>query len=206
MVIARLSGTDGLDDAADAAIRGGALALEVTLNTPGALPWLERAAARYGEDILLGAGTVRTAGQVRDAVSAGARLIVSPGTVPTVVAATKDAGAAAMPGCYTATEIEAAVAAGADLVKLFPAGISGPQYVADLTAALDDVQLVVTGRVTAEDAGAYVSAGATAVGIGTWALSDKLINEGRWDVIEGRVRQTCQQIAGARPVPPPVVS
>src|SRR5918999_5439251 len=97
VVIIRLPSSDGLDRVAEASIRGGAGALEVTMNTPGGLDWLRGARDRFGEDLLLGVGTVLDAGQAARALDAGARFLVAPGLDAAVVAAARRAGALAMP-------------------------------------------------------------------------------------------------------------
>jgi len=149
---------------ADGLQRGGVGAIEVTLDSPGALDSIRDLAARDG--VLAGAGTVRTPAAVDAAVGAGARFVVAPGFSAAVVERCLGLGVPAVPGALTPTEIEAAWDAGAALVKLFPGGLGGPRYVADVHAPLRDVPLVVTGGVTALNARAFLDAGAVAVGVG----------------------------------------
>ena len=111
------------------------------------------------------AGTVRTSADVDAAGAAGAEACVSPVLTPAVVARCLALGIPAVPGALTPTEIDTAWRAGAALVKLFPARTAGPQYIADLAKPLSDVPLLCTGGITAENASAYLAAGATAVGI-----------------------------------------
>jgi 2-dehydro-3-deoxyphosphogluconate aldolase/(4S)-4-hydroxy-2-oxoglutarate aldolase len=143
--------------------------VELTLDAPDALAAIERVRSRG--DVTVLAGTVRRADQVDAAVAAGAEAIVSPGLSHAVVLRARELGVPAIPGALTPTEIEAAWAAGAALVKLFPAGLGGPRYVRDVLAPLADVPLLVTGGIDASNARAFLDAGAVAVGAGS-ALDD----------------------------------
>jgi 2-dehydro-3-deoxyphosphogluconate aldolase / (4S)-4-hydroxy-2-oxoglutarate aldolase len=139
--------------------------VEITLDDPGAIGAIQRARARG--DVTVLAGTVRTAAQVDAAVAAGAEAVVGPGTSAAVLERAAALGVAAIPGALTPTEVELAWAAGAALVKLFPASLGGPDYVRDLLAPLADVPLLVTGGVDATNARAFLDAGAVAVGVGS---------------------------------------
>lgn len=151
----------------DALLAAPVLVMEVTLNTPGALELIEMLRARFGENMCIGAGTVRTLDQFDAAVSAGAQFTVAPGMNPAVVTQARKADILHIPGVYTATEAESACAAGSRLLKLFPANIGGPAYLKALRAPLDDVQFVPTGGIGPENAAAWATAGATALGVGS---------------------------------------
>jgi 2-dehydro-3-deoxyphosphogluconate aldolase/(4S)-4-hydroxy-2-oxoglutarate aldolase len=143
--------------------------VEITLDSEGALGAIERTRSRG--DVTVLAGTVRTAAEVDAAVAAGAEAVVGPGMVRDVLERAAELGVPAIPGALTPTEIERAWAAGAALVKLFPGGLGGPRYVRDVLAPLADVPLIVTGGVDAQNAEAFLDAGAVAVGVGS-ALGD----------------------------------
>lgn len=143
--------------------------IEITLDDPNALAAIERARRRGDVSVL--AGTVRAAAEVDAAVAAGAEGVVGPGFVPAVVARAAELGVPVIPGALTPTEVEFAWSAGASLVKLFPAGLGGPRYVRDVLAPLADVPLLATGGVDAQNAVAFIDAGAVAVGVGS-ALDD----------------------------------
>ena len=143
-------------------VEAGVGVVEITLDDPGALAAIERARGRG--DVTVLAGTVRRAEQVNAAFAAGAEAIAY---VPAVVERAAELGIPAIPGALTPTEVEAAWAGGAALVKLFPAGLGGPRYVRDLLAPLGDVPLLVTGGVDASNALAFLEAGAVAVGVGS---------------------------------------
>ena len=108
-----------------ALVRGGIEQVEVTIDTPGAL---DAVAGAAGEGRTVGVGTIVDSEQVRAAAAAGARFVVSPGLVPEVIETAHELGLEPMPGVFTATEILTATAAGARVMKLFPASSGGPSY------------------------------------------------------------------------------
>lgn len=146
---------------------GGVRAIEVTLNSQAALEGIAMLREVLRDDILVGAGTVRTADDVSAALAAGAGFLVSPNLDPESVARSREAGVVHLPGVFTATEAQAASAAGCRLVKLFPADALGPAYLRALRAPLDDVGFVPTGGIGVENVAEYVQAGAVAFGVGS---------------------------------------
>jgi 2-dehydro-3-deoxyphosphogluconate aldolase/(4S)-4-hydroxy-2-oxoglutarate aldolase len=199
VIIIRLPSSDGLDRVAEAAIRGGAGALEVTMNTPGGLDWLRGARDRFGEELLLGVGTVLDAEQAARALDAGAGFLVAPGLDIDVVAAARRAGALAMPGALTPTEIVAAWRAGADVVKLFPARLGGPKYLADVLAPLDEIPLLPTGGVDETNAADFIRAGAVGVAVGGSIVNARAVAEGQFEQMAERIGRVVRAIAEARP-------
>jgi 2-dehydro-3-deoxyphosphogluconate aldolase / (4S)-4-hydroxy-2-oxoglutarate aldolase len=149
--------------AVDALVRGGVEVLEVTIDTPGALAAVERAA---GEGRTVGVGTIVTAEQVNACAAAGARFVVSPGLRVDGVERALEVGLEPIPGFYTATELLAAQAAGARATKLFPASVGGPAYLRALRGPFPNVAIVPTGGVRIDEIKAYLNAGATAVALG----------------------------------------
>jgi 2-dehydro-3-deoxyphosphogluconate aldolase/(4S)-4-hydroxy-2-oxoglutarate aldolase len=162
--IVRFHGGGDVAGAVDALVRGGIELLEVTIDTPGALEAVERAA---GDGRSVGVGTVVSAAQVRECAAAGARFVVSPGLIPEVIDAAHRYGLEPMPGVFTATEILAATAAGAQVMKLFPASCGGPAYLRALRGPFPAAAIVPTGGVRIEEIQAYFDAGATAVALGS---------------------------------------
>ncbi|HEY3182721.1 MAG TPA: bifunctional 4-hydroxy-2-oxoglutarate aldolase/2-dehydro-3-deoxy-phosphogluconate aldolase [Gaiellaceae bacterium] len=150
--------------AVDALVRGGIELVEVTIDTPGALKAVERAA---GDGRTVGVGTVVSAAQVQECAAAGARFVISPGLLPEVIDAAHRFGLESMPGVFTATELLAATAAGAQVVKLFPASCGGPAYLRALRGPFPAAAIVPTGGVRIDEIHAYFDAGATAVALGS---------------------------------------
>ena len=168
-LVAVLRRVDDVDARVEALARAGVGVVEITLDAPDAAAAIERARARGDLSVL--AGTVRRPEQVDEVVAAGAEAVVSPGLVGAVLERARELGVAAIPGALTPTEVEAAWAAGAALVKLFPGSLGGPGYVRELLAPLADVPLLVTGGIDSSNARAFLDAGAVAVGAGS-ALAD----------------------------------
>jgi 2-dehydro-3-deoxyphosphogluconate aldolase/(4S)-4-hydroxy-2-oxoglutarate aldolase len=152
--------------AADTVYAAGIPVIEITLTTPGALNVIGDLAKRY-PDLAVGAGTVLDDDWARRSVDAGARFLTSPGLVPEVLAYAKKADVVVFPGAMTPTEVIAAWKAGADFVKIFPtAQVGGVQYLRALKVPLPQIPLIVTGGVNQLTALEYITAGATALGVG----------------------------------------
>jgi 2-dehydro-3-deoxyphosphogluconate aldolase/(4S)-4-hydroxy-2-oxoglutarate aldolase len=141
--------------------------MEVTLNTTSALDAIRALRQHFGDKLLVGAGTVRTAEQLKQAVAAGAQFTVAPNLDLATVAQAHDHDLLHLPGVFTPTEAQNAFVAGCRMVKLFPSEIVGPRYLKALRAPLDDIDLVPTGGITPENIAEYVKAGAAAAGIGS---------------------------------------
>lgn len=142
---------------------GGVRLAEVTTSTPG---WLDLIAGA-DDRLVIGAGTVTSVAQVADAAAAGARFVVSPGLDAEVVAAALDRGLEPFPGVLTATEVTAAISAGARALKLFPAGPLGPGYLRALLGPFAGVRFVPTGGITPDSVLPWLDAGAFAVALGS---------------------------------------
>jgi len=141
--------------------------IEVPLNSPDALASIERLARRFGDRALIGAGTVLRADEVEKVAAAGGRIIVSPNFDAAVVEATGAAGLVSAPGYFTPSEAFAALAAGAQVLKLFPAEAAPPAVVKAQRAVLPrDVPLIAVGGITPEKMADYRAAGADGFGLG----------------------------------------
>jgi 2-dehydro-3-deoxyphosphogluconate aldolase/(4S)-4-hydroxy-2-oxoglutarate aldolase len=161
--------TDSMETAlmaARAAHRGGVRLIEITFTVPEA-PQVISVLREELATSLVGAGTVLEAEQARDAVQAGAQFIVAPDTNPEVLRAAHEGGVLTCPGTATPTEITTALRLGAEMVKVYPAGLlGGPAYLRALREVLPQARLVPTGGVNAANAPEYLAAGAFAVGMG----------------------------------------
>ncbi|MET7736563.1 bifunctional 4-hydroxy-2-oxoglutarate aldolase/2-dehydro-3-deoxy-phosphogluconate aldolase [Streptomyces sp. NPDC005402] len=167
MAILRSADASGLPAVARALVSGGVTCLEITLTTAGALDALAAVRAELGPDVAVGAGTVITGDQARDALAAGAEFLVAPVVDTGVVRNAADRGIPCYPGAWTPTEVSQSWQAGAAAVKLFPAGTGGPAHLRQLRAPLPDIPLVAVGGVGIDEARDYLDAGACAVGIGS---------------------------------------
>jgi 2-dehydro-3-deoxyphosphogluconate aldolase/(4S)-4-hydroxy-2-oxoglutarate aldolase len=170
------------DPLADALVDGGMPIAEVTYRTAAADDALRTIAARG--DVLVGAGSVRTADQVDLAVAGGARFIVSPGLSEAVVLRCQSLDIPIVPGIATATELMRALDLGVEIVKLFPAGIiGGPSAVRDLSAPFPSVRFVPTGGVNRANLVDYLSLPSVIAVGGSWMVARDLIANARFDEI-----------------------
>lgn len=156
-----------LTEIGDALLAAPVLVLEVTLNTTGALNGITLLRERFGDHMLIGAGTVRTATQFDDAIAAGAQFTVAPNLDLATVERALANDILHLPGIFTPTEAQQAYIAGCKIVKLFPSDAVGPRYLKSMRAPLDDIKFIPTGGVTPENVGEYIRAGAAAVGLGS---------------------------------------
>jgi 2-dehydro-3-deoxyphosphogluconate aldolase / (4S)-4-hydroxy-2-oxoglutarate aldolase len=161
-VLAIVRSKGDLAETVQALWEGGINLVEIALSSEDALKTIKRLASIGG----IGAGTVRSRADAERALDAGASFLVSPGTDPSLVQWAAENDVPHLPGVFTATELEAARRLGAGPLKLFPASAGGPRYVSALLAPFPDAELVPTGGVTLEDAGAYLASGAVAVALG----------------------------------------
>jgi 2-dehydro-3-deoxyphosphogluconate aldolase/(4S)-4-hydroxy-2-oxoglutarate aldolase len=155
-----------LMDVARALVAGGVCCVEITMTVPGALGVIEKAASALGDAVVLGAGTVLDAETSRAAILAGAGYIVSPVFRPAVIEMCRRYSIACLPGAMTPTEVLDAWEAGADVVKVFPAGVGGPQFFKDLKGPFPQIELMPTGAVNLATAPQFIKAGACALGVG----------------------------------------
>ncbi len=198
VAIIRMKEPDKVRAVVDAIAEGGVRTLEVTMTVPGAVELIAQLAPTLPAGFVLGAGTVLDAETVARVADAGARFIVSPVFRPAVIAACHARGVAAMPGCFTPTEILEAWEAGADIVKVFPATALGPSYLKDVRAPLPQVKLMPTGGVTLDNAGEWIRAGAVAVGVGTALLDAKAIAAGDYRVLRANAERIVASVRAAR--------
>lgn len=197
--VVRASSGDEALLAVEAIKAGGLSVLEITMTVPGAVGIIEKIADRYGDEVLVGAGTVLNAETARDCLRAGARFVVSPALNFETIAYCRDAGCAVMPGALTPTEVVTAWSAGADLVKVFPCGaMGGASYIKSLRAPLPQIELVPTGGVSLTTAASFIEAGAAAIGVGADLVDIKAIRAGKSERITETTRAYIEAVRSAR--------
>ncbi|HZL57860.1 MAG TPA: bifunctional 4-hydroxy-2-oxoglutarate aldolase/2-dehydro-3-deoxy-phosphogluconate aldolase [Bryobacteraceae bacterium] len=183
----------------EAIYAGGVRAAEITMTVPGAIKALEKMADRFGDKIMLGAGTVLDPETARICMLAGAQFFVTPTLRPSTIEMVRRYSKVICAGALTPTEVLAAWEAGADVVKVFPANaMGGPKYIKALKGPLPQIEMIPTGGVNLETAGEFLKAGACAVAVGGELVDAKLIKENRYDEMEARARQYLAAIAAAR--------
>lgn len=152
----------------DALVEAGFRLIEIPLNSPDPLTSIGMLAKRYGDDVVIGAGTVMSPQAANDVIGQGGRLIVMPHGDPAVIRAAKDGGAWCVPGVATPTEGFAAFAAGADAAKLFPGEALPPKVLKSWRSVFPEtMRLLPVGGVSADNMAEYVDAGASGFGIGS---------------------------------------
>jgi 2-dehydro-3-deoxyphosphogluconate aldolase/(4S)-4-hydroxy-2-oxoglutarate aldolase len=178
IAIMRAQSSEQLIAAADAIKAGGVQVIEVTMTTPGALEIIAQASAKYGDEVLFGAGSVLDAETARTAILAGAGFVVAPTLDLDVIALCNRYSIPVAPGCYTPTEMLTAWEAGADMVKLFPASVGGPALVKAILAPLPQLNIVPVGGVNLNTAADFIRNGAAALGVGSSLVNQSLLDAG----------------------------
>jgi 2-dehydro-3-deoxyphosphogluconate aldolase/(4S)-4-hydroxy-2-oxoglutarate aldolase len=198
VAVARFEDPEPLFEAARALLAGGVDVFEVTMTVPDALDVLRGISRRLAPDVVVGAGTVLDGETARSAILAGAQFVVAPTLQPDVIAVARRYGCVAVPGALSPTEILAAWEHGADVVKVFPAGVGGPAYIRDVLAPLPQIPLMPTGGVTLENAADFISAGAVVVGLGSALVDSRLLAAGRFEVLTERAEHLIRAVRAAR--------
>ena len=164
-------------------VEAGVRFVEITFSVPDAVGLIRQLAKRSG--LFVGAGTVLSEEQAREAIAAGARFIVSPTLELGLVPICREADVVSVPGAGTATEILTAMRAGPDLVKLFPADcLGGPSFVRQITNTFAGARFVVSGGVSLANVKEYIDAGVIGLSLGSAFLRESLSREGRSGVVE----------------------
>jgi 2-dehydro-3-deoxyphosphogluconate aldolase/(4S)-4-hydroxy-2-oxoglutarate aldolase len=176
--------------AIDAIREGGVNVLEITMTVPGAIDVIAQVSKRYGDEVVVGAGTVLDPETARRCIDAGAVFVVSPALNLDTIATCIELGVPVMPGALSPTEVVTAWNAGADMVKIFPAGaVGGPSYLKNLKGPLPQIKMIPTGGVSLSTAADFIKAGAAALGVGTDLVDVKAIRAGNAQVITERARE-----------------
>jgi len=196
--VVRASSPEEAVQVVEAIMAGGLPVLEITMTVPGAVQVIKELVERF-DDAIVGAGTVLDAETARACIDAGARFIVSPALNLDTIVCCRELDVAVIPGALTPTEVVSAWNAGADLVKVFPAGaLGGASYIKSLKAPLPQIELVPTGGVTLANAGAFIEAGAAAVGVGADLVDTKAIRAGQPEKITQAARAFIEAVSNAR--------
>jgi len=169
--VIRAPNADAAFAVAEALIGAGLPIAEITMTVPGAIDVIASIAKRFGDRVLVGAGTVTDVASAKRAIGEGAQFIVTPCLIPDVISATLKANVAMLPGALTPTEVFEAHRLGGDMVKVFPVGVGGALYVRALRGPFPKIPLVPTGGVTLDNVRDMFDAGATAVGVGSELIS-----------------------------------
>ncbi len=167
VAVIRAETAEEAEKIADACLKGGISAVEITFTVPGASRVLESLRERFaGKSLILGAGTVLDSETARIAILSGAEYIVSPSFDRDTAKLCNRYQIPYMPGCMTITEIVQAMEAGADIIKVFPGSAFGPDYIKAIKGPLPQAVLMPTGGVSLENVQQWIKNGCVAVGVG----------------------------------------
>ena len=183
---------------AEALVKGGVGALEITVDTPGSLEMIKSLKETFNDKVLVGAGTVLDAVTAKSAIDAGADFIFSPIFDVETIQLTNRYGKISIPGVMTPTEVVQAYSAGADLLKVFPGDSLGIDYIKNLRGPLPHIPMMPTGGVSLDNVEAFIKSGAIAVGAGGTLLDKKAIEEERYDVLTQIAGEFIKKIQKAR--------
>jgi 2-dehydro-3-deoxyphosphogluconate aldolase/(4S)-4-hydroxy-2-oxoglutarate aldolase len=184
--VIRAESADAAVAVVEALAEAGLTVAEITMTVPRAIDAIASVGKRFGNKVLLGAGTVTDAETVGRALDAGAEFIVTPCLVPEVIDAARAADLAVLPGALTPTEVFEAFRVGGDMVKIFPAqNVGGASYLRALHGPFPDIPLVPTGGVTLDNVREMFDAGATAVGVGSELISRDALARRDYAAISG---------------------
>jgi 2-dehydro-3-deoxyphosphogluconate aldolase/(4S)-4-hydroxy-2-oxoglutarate aldolase len=169
------------------------------MTVPGALRVIEKVADRYGDKILLGAGTVLDAETARAVILAGAEFIVTPSLKASTIEVCKRYSKVVIPGALTPTEVVTAWEAGADFVKVFPCdNVGGPKYIRALKGPFPQIDLIPTGGVNLNTAAEFLAAGSAALAVGSELVDKKAVAAGDFAKITDNARKFLEVMQAAR--------
>ncbi len=185
--------------AVEAIKAGGVPILEITMTVPGAIKVIEMIADKFGDEVILGAGTVLDPETARNCILAGARFIVSPALNIKTIELCRRYSVPICPGALTPTEVVTAWQAGADFVKVFPcSAMGGASYIKGLKAPLPQVELIPTGGVNLNTAADFIKAGSSALGVGADLVDLKALRAGDAAKITESAKKFVQLVKDAR--------
>jgi 2-dehydro-3-deoxyphosphogluconate aldolase / (4S)-4-hydroxy-2-oxoglutarate aldolase len=182
----------------DALVVGGVKGIEITYSTPNAPAVVRALADKYGEEILLGMGTLTEPRQAEEAKAAGAQFLVSPICESQLVTAMVASGLSVMAGALTPTEVSQAYRLGTDVVKIFPGSLGGPDYLKALRGPFPHIPMMPTGGVNIHNVAEWFAAGAVAVGAGSELCPRNLAEAGEFGKISENARQFNEAVIQAR--------
>lgn len=194
VAVVRMKNPEQLLKVITAIMKGGVTGIELTMTIPNAIQSIETAAKEFGDEILLGVGSVISSSVAIDAINAGAKFVVSPVYKPEIVTTVISQNLVVIPGCFTPTEIQTAYEQGADFVKIFPADNLGMSFIKSIKAPLPHLKVIPTGGVTLDNAIDWINNGASAVGIGTALVDNKAIESGNFSQLTENAKKLCANL------------
>ena len=167
IAVIRGSNKENIVPIVTALLKGGIRSIELTAETKGISSIIEKVSNEFGDEVLVGAGTVLDPETAKAVISSGAEFVVSPTVNTETIKVTKRYGKLSVPGALSPTEILTAYEHGADLVKVFPASMFGPSYIKNIHGPLPQIPLMVTGGISVDNMKDFLDSGSVAVGVGS---------------------------------------
>lgn len=198
MAIVRVRNAQEAIEVCGAIAKGGVKPIEITMTVPGAIDAIKEFKSAMKDKVLVGAGTVLDPETARAVILARAEFLVSPTLNLAVIEVCHRYGKIVILGALTPNEILTAWEAGADIVKVFPAGVVGPQYVRDIKGPLPQIRLTPTGGVNLENTPDFIKAGAVAVSVGTSLVDKKAVSEKKYGIITANAKKFVEAVKLAR--------
>ena len=195
---------DGILSYVGAMLEGGARLVEITMTTPNALKHFEAITKEFQGEILPVAGTVLDAASARLAILAGVKVIVSPTINLEVIKTAKRYNVACYSGAFTATEVQTAMEAGVNMVKIFPAALGGPKYMTNLRMVFPEVNLIPSGGVSLENAAEFIQCGACAISGARNFFNYEMVKQHGTGWIKAQVSKYMEIVQKARKNAPPL--
>jgi len=177
---------------------GGIDVIEVSVVTPGALNVIKMTSEKFGDEVLIGVGTILDPETARASILSGAEFVIGPTLSRGVIKVCRRYSKISIPGAFTPTEILTAWELGADVVKVFPAAIVGPSYLRAVLGPLPQVRVLPTGGVNLNNAEEFIKAGSVAIAVGGALVDEKAVMEGRFEVITENARRFLEAVKKAR--------
>lgn len=178
----------------EAIVASGLQAVEITMNTEGAAGLIRKVSQRFGKRLMIGAGTVLTLKDLKNALRAGATFIVSPVVVPPVIEYCAQRKIPVFPGALVPQDIYEAWRSGASMVKVFPSGCFGPGYFKEIKGPFPQIELLACGGVTPENLPAYFKNGASAIAVGSSVFRKEWLAEKKFRLIRNRIQAYLQAL------------
>ena len=198
VAIIRADSSEELIHASRALIAGGVSGIEITMTTPNALKVISDVTREFGDAVLAGVGSVLDAETAEAALAAGAEYVITPVLRPAVIAFCNRVDKPIFSGSYTPTEAQTAYELGADFIKIFPADGLGPKYIQAIRGPLPHLNIVPTGGVDVNSAGAFIKAGCVAVAAGSTLVSKDILKNKDWAKLTDLAAQFIAAVAAAR--------
>jgi 2-dehydro-3-deoxyphosphogluconate aldolase / (4S)-4-hydroxy-2-oxoglutarate aldolase len=198
VAVVRRMDRDKVMDVIASLVDGGITGIEITMDSMDAQNVIGEAKKRFGDQAVIGAGTVLNAETAECAIHAGAEFIFAPSLDKETILMAKKYGKIAIPGVFTPTEMVKGYEWGADIVKVFPADVLGSKFIKGVRAPLQHIPMIPTGGIHLDNVAEFIQAGSIAVGVGGALLKRDFIVNGQWNKLSQLAHEYVEAVSNAR--------